>query len=59
VAVLINDFEIVLDPPASERPPRAGMAPPEPPAAPAAIRPADLVSVALHVARRRERLRAH
>jgi hypothetical protein len=61
MAVLINEFEIVLDPPAAEQPPprNDGAARAMPADAPLPLRPADLMSIALHLARRKERVRAH
>jgi hypothetical protein len=58
MAVVINDFEVVLDPPASQQPQTPAVEQAAPPAAPPP-RPADLATVATHWMRRRERLRAH
>ena len=61
MAVLINEIEVVVEPPSAP----AGEAPPEPatskPAAepPAALSPADLRSVFRHLHERDERVRAH
>ena len=58
MAVVINDFEVVMDPPAQQQPaatPGAAAAPA--PAMP--IGPAEMKAIAAHLARRLERVRAH
>lgn len=62
MAVVINDFEVVMDPPSSQRSAGSGgedAAAPAPAAAAPPMSPADLIATAMHVARRKERVRAH
>lgn len=61
MAVLINELEVVVEPPSAP----AGEAPPEPVAAatetppPVALSPGDLRAVICHLTARAERVRAH
>jgi hypothetical protein len=62
MAVVINDIEVVLDPPSSQLSSPAGEegpAPSAPAAASPPMSPVDLFATAMHIARRRERVRAH
>lgn len=62
MAVVINDFEVVLDPPSSQRSAPSGEEGPSasaPAAASPLLSPVDLIATAMHIARRRERVRAH
>jgi len=60
MSVVINDFELVVDPPAPAAAPAGGDGASAPAPAPAPpVRPLDLRDVLEHQARRAERLRAH
>ena len=53
--VIVNDFEIIVDPPATEAPPQAppGTGPAQPP------RPEHIAETERHLRRRAARVRAH
>jgi hypothetical protein len=61
MAVVINDFEVIVDPPAADQPPvvDASVPPPDGDGAAPPLSPADLGDVLSHLQRRRDRLRAH
>jgi hypothetical protein len=54
--VIINDFEIVLDPPPQTQPPAQGESPQQPSAA--VLRPEDVERIVRHFERRRGRVHA-
>jgi hypothetical protein len=58
MSVIIDEFDVVVDPPPTRPGAAEGESPP-PPAPPRPLRPMDLRDVLAHEARRASRLRAH